>query len=154
MNDKSFTNIQEEHIYTHNEIEKVELLDEEINAFFKELDKRKRNDLYENGLQACIVIFPDKCAMKICEGDGMAPHMNVFINLVKYLNNDPNYISVFGTSFFINFAKENRQLNENGIQIRIIDSEQILMLAITSMIDINSQYQISVLNKIIDICKA
>lgn len=136
-------------IFSSNQSDNEEETDKKINNFISLLVKRKREDPFEGGLQACMVIFPDKFAMKICENDGSAPHVNSFINLVKYLNNDSKYISLIGTSYFGIYSKERRQLYENGIEVRILDGNETLMLAITSKTDINSSYQIEILGKIL-----
>ena len=67
--DNKFTDIQEETIYVCSQEENEEEIDKKITSFF-----RRRDDSFECGLQACIVSFPDKSAMKVCEMDG-----NVYI---------------------------------------------------------------------------
>ena len=152
-NDNKFTNSQEEKIYICSQIEAEEEIDRKISNFFSELISRRRDDPIEGGLQACIVSFPDKSAMKICEMDGSASHANAFINLVKHLNGNYRYISVAGTGNFSISQVERRQLIESGIEIRILDGKNELMLAITSRIKSLSQHQIEILNKILLFCK-
>lgn len=151
--DKRFTNIQEETIYGFSQIESEEETNKKISNFFSELVERRRDDPLEGGLQAGVVIFPDKCAMKICENDGLASHTNAFINLVKYLNGDHKYISTIGSGYFGLYLKEHSQLLENGIEVRILDGKQELMLAITSNSEIKSQYQFEVLSRLLLFCK-
>lgn len=151
-NDVRFTNKLDEKIYVclkDNEEEN----EKNISAFFTELVNRKRYDALEGGLQACAVFFEDKGAMKICENDGRAPHMNSFINLIKHLNNDNNYLSLKGTGFFILSQQERKQLIESGIEIRILDGANKLMLTINSSIKDVSSFQIDAVNKVICACK-
>ena len=153
MNDDKFTNSQEETIYVCNQTENEEEIDSKIIKFFSELVDRRRDDPIEGGLQAGIVIFPEKSAMKVCEMDGTAVHPNSFINLVKHMNGDFRYISVAGTKNFIISEKERRQLIESGIKIRILDGKNELMLSIKSNVEPLSKHQIEMLNKILFYCK-
>ncbi len=152
-NDQRYTINQEEMIYVCNQIDNEENIDKNIKEFFTELINRRRNDPVEGGLQACAVVFPDKSAMKICENDGTAPHANAFINLVKHLNGNRNYISVQGTSNFMISRNENKQLIESGIGIRFLDGADELMLAINSNINSLSSHQVDILRKLIVSCK-
>ena len=151
--DKRFTSVQEEAIYAFKEMESEEEINRKMYAFFSQLVERRRDDPIEGGLQAGIVIFPDKCAMKICENNGSGSHLNAFINLVKYLNNDNRYISLAGTGYFAISAAERKQLTENGVEVRILDGQNELMLAITSEALEKSQYQFEMLNKLLSLCK-
>lgn len=151
--DNKFIDFQEETIYTCNQIESDDEIDKKIANFFSILVNRRRNDPIEGGLQACTVIFPEKSAMKVCEMDGTAPHDNAFINLVKHMNGDYRYISLKGTEFPMICKVERRQLSESGIQIRILDGKNELMLAITSNLKSLSQYQTKMLNRVLLFCK-
>lgn len=153
MNDDQFTNSQEETIYVCNQTENEEEIDSKIIDFFSELVNRRRDDPLEGGLQACMVIFPEKSAMKVCEMDGTAVHDNAFINLVKHMNGDFRYFSVACTSNFLISKMERRQLIESGISIRILDGKNELMLAITSKVESLSKHQIEMLNKTLFYCK-
>ena len=151
--DNKFTNIQEEKIYECSQMDGEEKIYEIISSFFAELIQRRRNDPFEGGLQACAVIFPNQCAMKICENDGNEPHANAFINLVKYLNKDDKYISLNGARYFSLSRMERKKLIESGIGIRILDGKDELMLAINSNVGLLSQNQINILNKFLLLCK-
>lgn len=153
MENSKFTNIQEEKIYACYDIENNEKIDEKISLFFSELLERKRDIPFEGGLQAGIVLLSDCCAMKVCENDGIAPHLNTFVNLIKYLNNDDKYISLNGIGHFNLYRDELNQLNKDAIQIRILDGMNDLMLAIITRLSELTEYQTEILKKILLSCK-
>ena len=152
-NDDKFTDVQVEKRYSFFQGENCEKLDSELSTFFSELVNWRRVDPFEGGLQAGAVIFPDKFAMKVCENDGFASHLDSFINLTKYLNNDYRYISSTGIRFHMIYANESRQIHDSGVTIRFLDGEDNLMLIITSKCEILSQFQSEVLNRLLFFCK-
>ena len=153
MEDKRFTDTQLEKIYVFNQMDSEEDIDKNLMEFFKELVNRRRNDIHEGGLQACAIIMPEKSAMKVTEQDGTTPHGYTYLNLIKHLNGDHQYYTRAGAQNFVLSQKESREKNESGIEIRIVDSANKIMLAINSKIKTLSQHQIDMLNKILLNCK-
>ena len=135
------------HVYDYNDN-----MQKELDAFFKELVARRRYDSEEDGIQACMVIFPDKFAAKIAENDGLSSHFVTSINLVEFLNKKNKYLSNSGAGYFQLSIEERRILYE-AIQLRIIDNPDELMIAITSSVDIKSTFQLKVLKNIVLQCK-
>ena len=121
--------------------------------FFFSLYKRKRYVPFEGGLQASLVCLDDSFAAKICEDDGKEPHMINEYNLYNYLNNNNRYIS------YKDIRKPNLFINDlscilnSGFSIRILSGDETLVLAIVSNINIDDQFQIDILKKIISICQ-
>ena len=136
-----YANKSQDNIKIHNELEK----------FFSELISRKRYDSEEGGIQACMVLFPDKFAAKIAENDGLSSHFVTNINLVEYLNDKGKYLSNSGSGYF-GLSKEERRELYNSLQFRIIDNPDELTIAITSSVDLSSSFQFDVLKDIILLC--
>lgn len=147
-----FTAIQEEKFYYVYLDMPKESINNTLTSFFMELVKRRKDDPFEGGLQASIVIMPNKATFKVCEDDGKAPHMQTMINSIKYMNNDYNFLTREGITYFSLYSKELSQLSEECIEIRVLDGEKELMLAIVSNRDIKSLFQVSLLEKIFAIC--
>lgn len=150
--DAYYNKLTEEVYYTKdtNDIERIQT---ELDKFFKALVSRRRYDSEEEGIQACMVVFPDKFAAKIAEGDGLGSHFVTSINLVEYLNNKNKYLSSSGAGYFGLSKKERKELYE-AIQFRIIDNPDELMIAITSSENIKSVFQLEVLKEFILLCKS
>ncbi len=151
--DERYTDKLDETIYAFIETDNEEEINKKLTTFFKELVTRKRDDPFEGGIQAVIIILEDKCAMKVCERDGIGPHTNSAINLVKYLNNDHKYLSIIGTGLFKLSTKERNQIAREAVEARILDGKEELMFAINSKVEEKSEFQIEILNKIINLCK-
>ena len=149
-----FTAIQEEKFYYVSLDMPNENINNILTSFFMELVERRKDDPFEGGLQASIVIMPDKATFKVCEDDGKAPHMQTMINSIKYMNNDNNYLTREGISYFALYSKELSQLSEECVEIRVLDGKKELMLAIVSNRDIKSLFQVSLLEKIFAICSS
>ncbi|MEE3342919.1 MAG: hypothetical protein VZS44_02395 [Bacilli bacterium] len=140
-----------EKIYHANNSQDELKIHTELEKFFSELISRKRYDSEEEGLQACMVVFPDKFAAKIAEGDGLSSHFVTSINLVEYLNDKGKYLSNTGSGYY-GLSKEERRELYNSLQFRIIDNPDELTIAITSSVDISSSFQFDVLKDIILLC--
>ena len=147
-----YTDKQEEKIYSATEKDSKEKIISEFQNFFKELIKRKRNDPIEGGLQAVMIIFPNIFAAKINEDDGMGTHGQSKINAIKFINGDHEYLTEYGIRHFYLYEKELKQLLCSCIDIRILDGEETLMLAITSNKELYSTFEVQMLKRIILIC--
>lgn len=147
-----FTDKQEETIYSATSSDSEEKIQSELESFFEELIKRKRNDPIEGGLQASMIILPTVFAAKINEEDGMSPHINSCVNLIKYINNDHKYLTREGTRNFNIYQKENTIINNDVIELRILDGEDTLMIAITSNKKTESLFELKMLKRITTIC--
>ena len=149
-----FTPIQQERFYTGYDGEEDTLINSNISGFFKELIARKRDDPFEDGMQASIIILPDRFGMKCCENDGKAPHSNTETNIVRHLNGERKYLTVEGTKRPALYNDELGQIIGEGIEVRVLDGEKELMLAIVAHKDLKSEFQIKILRKIFLVCKA
>ena len=150
--DAYYTSNLSEKIYHANDSSNSNLIKDELDNFFSELISRKRYDSKEGGVQACMVLFPDKFAAKIAENDGLSGHGVTNINLVEYLNNKKKYLIDSGYSYYHLSKEEKRELYD-AMQLRIIDNPNELKIAITSSIDIKSVFQLKVMKYIILLCK-
>ena len=150
-NEKYYTRELTEKIYVGTENNTDEDNYKELLSFFKELVERKRNDPIEGGLQAAIVILSDSYGAKINENDGSGTHIASNINIVKHLKKEKPYFSEMAMSRFNLYSEERRILYSDGIEIRVLDGDDKLMLAITSSHDTNNFKQ-NILDKILQIC--
>lgn len=153
MEEKYWKDNLEEKIYTANINDPNEKINEQINEFLTSLAKRKRNDLYEGGLQASLICFKGYFAAKVSENDGLEPHISNEYNLYNFLNNKNKYLTDEGKDHFALYMMDYLFIERFGFSIRILDSEEELMFAIVSKNDIDSQFQIHVLKTLIESCK-
>ena len=151
MDDK-FTNNLEEKIYFGDTNDLINVRNQ-LNLFFKELIKRKRNEPIEGGLQASVVVYKDRAAAKVNENDGKGVHIASNINLTKFLFGDNNYLTEKGIRYFGLYTNELGKFTKEAIEVRILDGQDSLMLAIHSYNEIESLFKLKVLKMIIDICK-
>ena len=142
----------EETIYSSNINDSNEKTNEEIKKFLDSLIKRKRNDLYEGGLQASLICLNGCFAAKISENDGLEPHISNEYNLYSYLTHKNKYLTEEGREQFTLYMMDYLFIERFGFSIRILDSEDSLMFAIVSKNDIDSEFQINVLETLIKYC--
>ena len=147
-----YTDKLEEAIYYATEKDTEEKATSELQKFFKELIERKRNDSLEGGLQAAMLIFPNIFLAKVNEEDGMGSHAHSNINLVKFMNGDHKYLTKYGIRKFNLYAKERNQIYDKATEIRILDGEEEMMLAIISNKDLESVFELKMIKRIILIC--
>lgn len=153
MQEKYFKDRLEEKIYTSNSNDSKEKTTLEINDFLMSLAKRKRNDLYEGGLQASLICFNGCFAAKISENDGREPHMANEYNLFNFLNHKDKYLTDEGREHFILYQMDYLFIEKFGFTIRILDGEDSLLFAIVSKNNIESEFQVYVLTTLINLCK-
>ncbi len=97
---------------------------EQVSSFLEEVAKRKRFDHVEGGLQAAVVILPDKFAAKVNEEDGYGPHLDSKINLVKVLNDESTFISRNGSGFPALYKPEFDQIILESVEISVLGGEE------------------------------
>ena len=148
--DDFFTDKLSEKIYYCNDRNSNEQIKEQISLFIEELYKRRRDDSQEEGLQAGMLIMPNAFASKITENDGNDPHGITNINLLRYIIMLKKfYVREAGQRYNL-IKKEMNEISKNGIEIRIIDEEQNLMMAIQSDSNIHTKFQLAVLKILIE----
>lgn len=135
--------------------EKVYIVDNEnnensIELFMQELNRRKRYDKEEEGLQATGIIRVDGVsAFKINENDGLEPHMFEEVNLERFLR-ELNAISkeeFLGPGGF-NKIIESKKKCPGACYLRITASPNELVIAFTCSKTLNES-QFSVIEQII-----
>lgn len=144
------TDKQLEKIYYSNIQNSNEQIKEQISSFIEELYKRRRDDPKEEGLQAGMLIMPSAFASKITENDGKDPHGITNINLLRFIKKEKGFYVREASSRFGIIKNEMSELIRNGIEIRIIDGEQNLMMAIISKQNIQTIFQLIVLKRLIE----
>jgi len=149
MDDK-YVKYLTEKIYSSRKEDNLELAERELRLFFNELVQRKRDDPFEGGLQASMVVLSDSFAAKVAEDDGHGLHSCAVINLIKYLKGEDKFYSQKAMRFPTLYLEQRNILSEEGVEIRILDGSENLMLAITSFNNIND-YQKEIIKKVISI---
>ena len=149
-NDDRYVKYLSEKVYCSSDINES---DYELRMFFDELVFRKREDPVDGGLQAAMIVLSDRFAAKVNEEDGTSLHLSEFVNLVKYLNNDNKYFSQKAMKFPMLYSEQTDIISREGIEIRILDGEDTLMIAICSFSEIND-YQKDILKRILFICNS
>jgi len=138
-----------EKVYSSSDIDS----DYELRMFFDELVFRKREDPVEGGLQASMIVLSDRFASKVNEKDGTSLHSCDFVNLVNYLNNDHKYFSEKAMRYPMIYFKQSEIIRKEGIEIRILDGDDTLMITVFSYNAIND-YQKEILKKILFMCNS
>ena len=131
----------------HNSNEQIQ---EQMRSFINELCQRRRDDPKEEGLQAGMLIMPSAFASKITENDGKDPHEITSINLLRYIKEKKDFYLREAGQWFNLLRNEKNEIYENGIDNRITDSEDRLMMAIQSNSNIQTKFQLTVLKALID----
>lgn len=144
------TDKQLEKIYYSNIQNSNEQIKEQISSFIEELYKRRRDDPKEEGLQAGMLIMPSAFASKITENDGKDPHEITSINLLRYIKEKKDFYLREAGQWFNLLRNEKNEIYKNGINNRIIDSGDRLMMAIQSNSDIQTKFQLTVLKALTD----
>lgn len=144
------TDKQLEKIYYSNIQNSNEQIKEQISSFIEELYKRRRDDPKEEGLQAGMLIMPSAFASKITENDGKDPHEITSINLLRYIKEKKDFYLREAGQWFNLLRNEKNEIYKNGINNRITDSEDRLMMAIQSNSDIQTKFQLTVLKALTD----
>ena len=153
MDKENYTKVLTEKIYKGTNKNEFKDNAHQMKLFFEMLYKRRREDPFEGGFQACALIMPDAFAAKANENDGLGIHGVEYINLLRYLQGNSEYFTSHGYGYFYLHKKETEEIILNGIEVRILDGQDKLMLAITSDRSIKSVFQLKVLKMIIDLCK-
>ena len=151
--DKNYTETLEERIYEGRiENDEKDIL-RQLNLFLSNIIKRKRDDPIEGGLQATMIILPTSFGAKVTENDGKSVHERGFVNLVKHLNGDRKYLTDEGIRKLYLYKEESLQKIREGIEIRILDGENHLMLAITAQNNNQTEFQFDIIKKLLKYCK-
>lgn len=139
-----------EKVYASNEYDGTIHMQQQLGDFIEELYERRKDDYNEEGLQAGMLIMPNAFAAKITDNDGNDPHLITNINLLRYIKKEKDFYVREAAGKFGLIKNEMSELIRNGIEIRIIDGEQNLMMAINSKQNIQTIFQLTVLKRLID----
>ncbi|MBR0351027.1 MAG: hypothetical protein IJH76_04340 [Clostridia bacterium] len=145
-----YTNKLIEKVYYSNSKEKDEKAKEQIQKFLTELHERRREDPYEGGLQAEMVVMPEAFAAKVNENNGYDYHKITGVNLLRYIKKEDKYYSKEAIKHYGLLYNEANDILNNGVEIRILDGKNAIIVAIVSNKGIKSQYQIDTLKILID----
>ena len=137
-----------EKVYASNKYNGDAHMQQQLGDFISELYNRRRSDSNEEGLQAGMLIMPSSFAAKITENDGNDPHGITNINLLRYIKKEKDFYVREAAGKFGVIKNEMSEIFRNGIEIRIIDAEENLMMAIQSNSNIQTRFQLEVLKKI------
>lgn len=126
MNNENF----KEKAYYFRDSSEDEVKEEQLKLFFEELVHRKKT-IGRSGLQAAFVLFPTVFGAKVCERDGDAPYDHSVINLVKFLNDQKDFLSI-DESFVYELRKDAmEEADSKAVRGRIVSKENSFLLVIT-----------------------
>lgn len=157
-NSKFYTPKLEEKIYYGIGNCGTEEIEKTLRTFFSEMLNRKRGDIPEAGLQLSGVIYDNSFAFKVNEKNGMALHDAEHLNLTAFLkskiNNEeePKYITQLG---FLNnslMARERGQVLTEGTTIKLMCSEDQMLLYFTDNTEGLSEVKINVIQTLVNLC--
>ncbi len=148
----------EEKVYTVNSGDSEDEIKYQVELFMQELLTRKRNDKYEGGLQASMVIYPDKAGFKVAEKGGMAVHAHTEETLAQYLD---------GETLFSSFESMRRPgiknddphsafglLDRHCITNRVVAGQDSILFAFVSHSEEPlTRFQLSVMEQLANIAK-
>ena len=122
---------------------------EQFQDFLQEVLRRKRGDNPKDELQAVMLITPTAWAAKINERDGYALHSYANMNLVRYLNNNPNYFKEDDCEELMEKEEKTRTIYQDVHVVISAGEDECLILMNTFNQNLNS-FQISWLKEIIE----
>lgn len=143
----------EEKIYYGTKQNNEEELNGVLKQFLIEVYKRRRNDPIEGGLQAEMIIMPEKFAAKITENEGLGSHYATSINLLRFIKGESSYYRDDVTQYSVIIKDEILDILTNGIEIRILAGQENIMFAISSNREHLSDFQIELLENQINLLK-
>lgn len=119
------------------------------------LQKRRRDDFKEGGLQAEMLIMPEDFAAKVNENDGLGYHYVSALNLLRYLKGEDDYYTNDAAQRQYIVKDDVREKTAYGVDINIIAAKEWVQFAIHASnmtIDL-SNFQIDVLENLIILLK-
>ena len=144
-----YTTELQERIYHGTVDDDSKTLSHEMNLFLSSLIKRKRNDPYEGGLQATMVILPTSFGAKVTENDGRSVHERGFTNITKFLNGDKIFLTDEGIRRTYLYKEESYQRIREGIEVRFLDGEEELLVAITTHTREQTDFQKEIIKRLL-----
>ena len=148
----------EEKVYTVNSGDSDEAIQTQVALFIKELLARKRHDPFEEGLQASMIIYPDKAGFKVAESDGRAVHAHTEETLAQYLDGETMFSSQesMGRPFLKKDDPHSSfgQLSRYCISCRTLAGQDSIVFAFTSNSNETlSKFQLSIMEQVATVSK-
>lgn len=121
--------------------------------FFQEYISRKKGDSFQEGLHAGIVIAKDRWAAKINENDGQACHEHTNMNLIRFLNGSNYFLTEQEAAKKLLSKAEINQITKDLIHISLLSKEDKCRVLMFSYNNTHSNFQITIMKEILNICK-
>ncbi len=142
----------EEELYCFTSDNNYEDTDRDLKKFISRICERKRKDAYDDGCyKAVIAILPSKCYYKTCERDGASVHHHSLVNIIRYDNNDTNYLDERDISNPFSYVAESKQIREEVVEVGFSSGLNELIIEIFFPKNVN-RFQYNSLKHIVDLC--
>ncbi len=119
-----------EKIYVYNKETPPEEVEKALVSFIENIYNRRRQEIYADCYKAVVVNMPDRCAIKVCENDGLSSHHHSEINLVRYLKGDHNFLSTLDLNEPFSYMLETKQISREVVTIGIMSGAKELFLEV------------------------
>lgn len=150
MNSELYTSNLVERVYYGERQHDETKIKEQIKEFILELYERRREEPIEGGLQASMIIMPEAFAAKVNENDGLDYHKITEINLLRHIKKEDKFYKNEAAGEFGLLFNESKEIIQDGVELRILDGKNEIMIAIVANNNIKSDFQLSTLKTIID----
>jgi hypothetical protein len=137
----------EEKIYSGIAPEEVE---EPLRKFLQEVVQRRVSN-EEGGLQASIMILPDRVGAKVCEENGLAPHPHSHINLYRFLKGNHNFIAPRDMGRINLYLEDQEDIIRHGVEGRILSNPEEIGLVLFAYQATLTEFQKQVLETLIEL---
>ena len=118
--------------------------------FFNDIYAKKRGVMFKNDFRTVIVVFDNIGYAKICERNGYAPHTHSAINILRYKNNETDFLSEEDMNNPFLYRSEQKEIREHTYNFRISASKDDFLLDI-AVPPVNNQFQLKILRIVIKI---
>lgn len=118
--------------------------------FFNDIYAHKRGVMFTNDFRSVIVVFDNIGYAKVCERNGYASHTQSAINILRYKNNDNDYLSEEDMNNPFIYRSEQKELREQAYNFRFSASKDDFLLDI-AVPPVNNQFQLKILRIVIKI---
>ena len=127
-------------------------LKEQLQAFFQEVvDRRVSNE--EGGLQASILVLPEKVGAKVCEGNGLSSHHHSHINLLRFLNGRKEFLTPYEMSKISLYREDQEEMIRTAVEGRILSNTEEMGLVLFSNKDTLTDFQKEVIEVLVELCQ-
>ena len=123
--------------------------------FFNDIYAKKRGEMFKSDYRSVIVVFDNIGYAKACERNGYAPHTHSAINILRYKNDETDFLSEEDMNNPFLYRSEQKEIREHAYNFRLSASKDDFLLDI-AVPSVSNQFQLKVLKivtKIVQVLK-